>query len=296
MRFIKIFIGLFFLFVMALLPLRVSQFLGRAIGHSLYFFKSSRSFVVSKKNIALCQPHLSAVQQEQLLVLSLQHTGMSYAEMGMSWLWPTSMTLKTVISVKGEDVLKQAVARNKGVIIIAPHIGNWEVLNLFASQHYAITVLYKQPKLKFFDWLINKMRKRLGGDMAPANASGVRKLMKKLKTNGVIAILPDQEPSEGSGAFAPFFGRPAYTMTLLSQLARKTQCEVISGVAIRQEDGKGFAIEFSEVIEDVKNPDLDISLRALNQCVERISQLAPAQYQWEYKRFKKAPQELEKVY
>ncbi|EPJ48566.1 MAG: hypothetical protein OFPI_28510 [Osedax symbiont Rs2] len=296
MRYIKVIFGLFFLFFMALLPLAVCQSFGRLLAKLMYSQKHSRSYTVSKRNIDSCFPALSVGDKERLLKSSLEHTAMSYAEMGMSWLWPTSMSLATVTSVKGEQLLIDAVAQGRGVLIIAPHIGNWEVLNLFASDRYAITVLYKQPKLQFFDWLINKMRKRLGGDMAPANAAGVKKLIKKLRGNGVIAILPDQEPATGSGQFSAFFQHPAYTMTLLSQLAKKTQCKVIAGVALREQGGKGFAIEFSEVDPQINSSEMSVSLAVLNNTIESIAAANPEQYQWEYKRFKKPPPGAGKFY
>ncbi|MFT5707499.1 MAG: KDO2-lipid IV(A) lauroyltransferase [Oceanospirillaceae bacterium] len=294
MRIVKVILGLLFLVLMAFLPLKLSQWLGKLLGSCWYYFKRSRSYFVSKSNLDFCFQHLAEKERDALLKCSLQQTGMSLAEMGMSWLWPTSYTLKKVISVKGDEILQAAVDQGKGVIIIAPHIGNWEVLNLYASSVYPITVLYKPPKLKFFDWLINKMRSRLGGDMAPANPSGVRKLMKKLRNKGVIAILPDQEPAEGSGAYVHFFARPAYTMTLLSQLAAKTNCVVISGVGIRE--GSGFAIEFKTVDSNINSKDNNISLLALNQCIEKIALDNPAQYQWEYKRFKKRQQGQDNIY
>ena len=295
MRVIKVIFGFFFLLAMALLPLAASQYLGRLLGKLLYLGKASRSYTVSKANIDWCYKDSSVAVRDSLLQRSLLHTGMCYTEMGMSWLWPTFMSLAKVSEVKGEKVLERAFAKGRGVIIIAPHIGNWEILNLYASRQYAITVLYKPPKLKFFDWLINKMRKRLGGDMAPANAGGVRKLMKKLRANGVIAILPDQEPAVGSGEFSNFFDRPAYTMKLLSQLSAKTGCEVIAGVAIRQPNGLGFAIEFSELKVPLEG-DIESSIRSLNCNIEAIVKACPEQYQWEYKRFKKAPEGYTKLY
>jgi KDO2-lipid IV(A) lauroyltransferase len=296
MRILKVLLGLFFLLLMAAMPMRLSQFLGKQLGRYWFKSKSSRSYQVSKLNIDSCFADQSSEYRVKLLAQSLEHTGMSYAEMGMSWLWPSNWTLRRVVSVEGLDVLNSAIANDKGVIIIAPHIGNWEVLNLYASNLYPITVLYKQPKLKFFDWLINKMRKRLGGDMAPANAAGVRKLMKKLRAKGVIAILPDQEPAEGSGEFSPFFGRDTYTMTLLSQLASKTQSTVIAGVAFRQDNGQGFAIKFTEVAGNINSRDTAESIAALNQSIETIVKQCPAQYQWEYKRFKKQPDGQSRLY
>ena len=296
MRILKVFLGLLFLLFMAAMPMRLSQFLGRCLGRYWYSSKSSRSYKISKLNIDSSFAERGAEFREKLLEQSLEHTAMSYAEMGMSWLWPSHWTLRKVVSVDGIEVLERAITNAKGVIIIAPHIGNWEVLNLYASNLHPITVLYKQPKLKFFDWLINKMRKRLGGDMAPANATGVRKLMKKLRTKGVIAILPDQEPAEGSGQFCSFFGRPAYTMTLLSQLAAKTQCTVIAGVALRQANGQGFAIKFTQIDSEINSRDTELSLKVLNQSIEAIVEDCPAQYQWEYKRFKKLAEGQSKLY
>lgn len=287
MRYIKVLFGLLFLICMSLLPLNASQFFGRCFGNLLWRFKTSRSYSVSKANIDCCFPSYSVAAKECLLRSSLRHTAMSYSEMGMSWLWSSKRSLSKVTSVHGEDILRAAIDEGRGVLIIAPHIGNWEILNLYVSQKYDLTVLYKQPKIKFFDWFIKKMRGRLGGTMAPANASGVRQLIKKLRANKIVAILPDQEPAIGSGQFVPFFSRPAYTMTLLSQLASKTNCKVITGVAIRQTDANGFAIRFSSVNPNINSKDLSVSLATLNFIIEEIANSNPEQYQWEYKRFKK---------
>lgn len=296
MRSIKIIIGLIVLVFIALLPLSVSQFIGRQFGKFLYRGQRSRVFQVSKTNIDLCFSNRDEQFRESLLENSLVHTCMGYAEMGMSWLWPTRFSLAKIVSVKGEDVFQQAIAEGKGVIIVAPHIGNWEILNLYTSKNYSITVLYKPPKIKFFDWLIHRMRKRLGSDMAPANGKGVKKLMQKLRASGVVGILPDQEPDEGSGMFSPFFGRPAYTMTLLSQLAIKTGCKVVTGAAIRQPQGDGYIIEFTAVDEQINNKDLNQSVAALNNAVEDLALKYPEQYQWEYKRFRKHPDSEPRLY
>jgi len=108
--------------------------------------------------------------------------------------------------------------------------------------------------------------------------------------------LPDQEPAEGGGQFSPFFGRPAYTMTLLSQLVAKTKCKVISGVAVREEKGRGFAIEFKELDHELPSAGITESVNALNQNIQAITQRNPEQYQWEYKRYKKSPEDLADLY
>ena len=296
MRFVKASLGFLLLLLLALLPLRLSQALGRRLGRLIYSMRKGRIYDVSSKNIDNCFPQLSASQREELLASSLEHTCMSYAEMGFSWLWPTSYSLKKVVSVQGEEVLIEAIKRGKGVIMIAPHIGNWEILNLYVSSRYPLTVLYKPPKSRFFDWLITRMRHRTGGDTAPANPSGVKKIFKSLRANGIVGILPDQEPAMGSGMFCPFYNREAYTMTLLSQLAIKSNASVITCIALRLDKGEGYSLHFAEADEDIKNKDLLTSVTALNRSIEQIASAHPSQYQWEYKRYRKEAPGLEKLY
>jgi KDO2-lipid IV(A) lauroyltransferase len=121
----------------------------------------------------------------------------------------------------------------------------------------------------------------------------VAALLKALKRSEAIGILPDQEPDWGSGVFAPFFGRDAYTATLLPKLVARTQARVVTGVALRV-PGKGFAIHFLDADERVYNPDDIQSATGVNASVEAAIGLEPAQYQWEYKRYRKVVQEQQK--
>jgi KDO2-lipid IV(A) lauroyltransferase len=117
----------------------------------------------------------------------------------------------------------------------------------------------------------------------------VRKLYKRLLDGGVVGILPDQQPKLGEGEFAPFFGTPALTMVLLSRLAQRTGATVLFSVAERLPRGAGYRLHFLEAPDGIGAADLSTAVAALNRGVEDCVRLAPAQYQWHYKRYSIRP-------
>ena len=101
-------------------------------------------------------------------------------------------------------------------------------------------------------------------------------------------LLPDQEPAREGGAFAPFFGIPALTMTLVPKLVKKTRCRVVLGLAKRVRGG--FELHYLDPDPRIYAEDESESLAGLNASVELVARLALEQYQWEYKRFRRRPE------
>lgn len=297
MKKLKAILAVVVLGLLALLPLSAAQRLGRWLGARIWRKKQGKVYGNTVRNIERCFPQLSAEEQLLMAERSLLQTGCSFAEMGMSWLWPVKRSISKIRSVNGESVLAEALEKGKGVILIAPHLGNWEMLNLYVSNRYTLTAMYKPPKMKLLDDLIKKMRARLGSQMAPADASGVRMVMKALKRGEIVGILPDQEPDDLKGTvFAPFFGVEAATMKLLPQLAKQTGAAVVCGFAERAENGAGFDIHFIAGEEAIGDKDLSVGAAAMNRSVEACVQMAPEQYQWEYRRFNTRPEGEERFY
>lgn len=288
MKQLKAIVAVLFLGLLALLPLRWAQRLGGRIGKYFAARPQSSLMRVTRTNIDIAFPEQAEAERIALAELSMIETGRSFSEMGMAWLWSPARSLKKVKAVHHEHLIDEALAQGHGVILIAPHLGNWEILNLYLSKRYPFTAMYRPPKLKLLDTLIKRMRARLGTRMAPADASGVRMVMSALKRTEMVGILPDQEPVTG-GEWAPFFGHPAYTMKLLPQLVRKTKARVICGFAERLPGGEGFEIHFMAADERIYSADLNEALLGLNRSVEQCVKALPAQYQWEYKRFNHQP-------
>ncbi len=209
--------------------------------------------------------------------------------MGKSWLPPMPKTLAMVVESEGEAAFLSAVESGDGVILVAPHLGNWEIFAFYLCKHLTSTWLYQPPKLKMLDRLITRTRSRGGILMAPTNQVGVSRALKALKRGEVVGVLPDQVPSRAGGKFAPFYGEPALTMTLISKLVQKTQAKVFCGFAKRLPRAKGYKIIVAEADLGIYSSNLEESLTSLNTTIEDNINKAVEQYQWEYARFRKTP-------
>ncbi|MBS97903.1 MAG: lauroyl acyltransferase [Oceanospirillaceae bacterium] len=272
--------------LLSLLSLKRAQQLGKWLGRRLYKSGPDSGLCrATRVNVEVCFPALTEDEREALIRESLEQTGCSLAESGISWFWKPERALKTVVAVEGEALIRDELEAGRGILLIAPHLGNWEVMNLYLSRHYPVTAMYKPPRQKMLNDLILKRRGRLGSSMAPADAKGVRMVLKALRRGEIVGILPDQEPERESGVYAPFFGQPALTMKLFPQLAAQTGVKVVCGYAHRLPDGAGFELRFSEADPGINSKDLLESAQALNRSIERCVSESPAQYQWEYKRF-----------
>ncbi|WP_189445126.1 lysophospholipid acyltransferase family protein [Salinicola rhizosphaerae] len=256
---------------------------------------SRRERHVTRRNVEVAYPEDSAERRRERVRESLRHSAATMLELGFAWIGAPEKIEASIVNVHGRELLDDARAENRGVIVLAPHFGNWEVLNFWLSSHFPFTAMYEPPKMIELDPIIRHGRERMGAELVPTNPRGVAALLKALKRAEAVGILPDQEPGWGSGAFADFFGRPAYTATLLPKLVARTQARVVTGVARRVPDGKGFEIHFLAADERVYDTDEAISAAGVNACVESAVALDPAQYQWEYKRWKKTPEEQQKT-
>lgn len=281
----------------ALLPLRLVHGIATLLGRIVAQRPSLRITQVTRTNIRLCFPHLSPTDQEALVKQSLIETCQAFSELGALWLWRTDRVLGLVRKVSGEACLQQALQQGKGVVLLTPHLGAWELAGLYASSRYTLTALYRPPKLAGLHDLIHTGRERAGGRFVPTDHSGVRALYQALRRGQVAGILPDQVPSDASsGIFAPFFGIPAYTMVLVYRLARKSGASVIFTYAERLPQEQGFHLHFLPAPADIAAENLEVAVAALNQGVETCVQGCPTQYQWSYKRFKRRPEGKPSVY
>ncbi|MDR2213371.1 MAG: lysophospholipid acyltransferase family protein [Pseudomonadales bacterium] len=277
------------------LPLRWQRRLGSFLG-SWAFLAGTRMARTTEINLGLCFPELSEAERRQLARASLRHTFQTICEAGGVWLWPAGRILACIERVEGLELLRAALAQGKGVVVAGPHLGNWELLGLYLSAAGLgpSRQLFQPPGDPRLGKLIYDARSRGGAHMVPTDKQGVALLLRALKAGEIVGILPDQVPPMESGEFAPFFGKPALTMTLLTRLQQKTGARVLCGAAWRSEGG--FVIEFSEPDPAIYAADPQAALWGLNASVEVMARKNPEQYQWEYKRFKRQPPGLSAPY
>ncbi|HET9047747.1 MAG TPA: lipid A biosynthesis lauroyl acyltransferase [Chiayiivirga sp.] len=279
----------FCLWLIGRLPLPVLSALGAGLG-TLARGLGVREARVARRNIELCWPELDSRERDQLWRRNLAETGRTLFETARFWTRPAAHNLDLVRSVEGIELLHAARAAGRGIIIAAPHLGNWELLNQWLAAQSALAILYRPPRKAWGDTLIQRLRAQPGVTQVRAEASGVRILLKQLKDGGMVGILPDQQPKRGDGHFAPFFGVTALTMTLLPRLANKTGATVLSAYAERLPENRGFCIRLQAVTPDIANDDMGRATHCLNAALETCIRQAPSQYQWSYKRFSMRPE------
>lgn len=268
------------------LPLRVLHRLGAALGRLALRF-DNRECRVTRRNLELCLPELSVDERECLLAATLAQAGCTLTETCALWTRPLTENLGLIREVVNEDLFRQALSAGTGLVIAAPHLGNWELLNQYLAANTPISIVYRPARQGFTEVLLRRVRQHPGVSQVRAEAAGVRQLFRDLKSGGTLGILPDQQPKQGEGEFAPFFGLPALTMTLLTRLLERTDADVLFAYAERLPDSAGFRMVFlppPQALRDATNP-----VAALNAGVEACVRRVLPQYQWGYKRFSMQP-------
>jgi KDO2-lipid IV(A) lauroyltransferase len=228
--------------------------------------------------------------RQNLLRASMREAGKSVFEICRVWSGDPPQALTMVREVRGQDLFDNALSAGRGLLIAAPHLGCWELLNFWLGSRTPLAIAYRPPRQAAIEPLLRRVRGGLAVEQVRADGpAGVRRLYRRLLDGGVVGILPDQQPKLGEGEFAPFFGTPALTMVLLSRLAQRTGATVLFGFAERLPRGAGYRLHFLPAPDDIADAQLATAVAALNRGIENCVRLAPAQYQWHYKRYSMRP-------
>ncbi|MEP6970594.1 MAG: lysophospholipid acyltransferase family protein [Betaproteobacteria bacterium] len=184
----------------------------------------------------------------------------------------------------------RAYAAGRGVIFLTPHLGCFEIsaqalAMRYAQQYGPLTVLYRPARQPWLAKLMLAARDRPGLKTAPTSLAGVRQMIRSLRSGYAVGLLPDQVPPDGMGAWAPFFGRDAYTMTLSARLAQQTGATVLLLWGERLPWGRGFRLHFRELLRPLAD-DLGQAVAQINLEMERLIRECPSQYLWGYARYK----------
>lgn len=267
--------------LLASLPLRWLHGLGTLLGHVI--------FAISKEYAArteenLRQAHLAKDEKNyaSLLNQTVAEAGKGIVELPWVWGRPLEQICATVRSCQGWEHMETAHSRGKGIILLTPHWGCFEVVGLYVGQYLPLTCLYRSPKQAWLEAIMRGGRERGMARLATADISGVRALFKALKRGEAIGLLPDQVPSHGEGEWADFFSRPAYTMTLSGRLAQASGATILMSFAERLPHGQGYSLRFEPLELDYSRP---VPLQ-INQALEHVIAISPAQYLWSYNRYK----------
>ena len=192
--------------------------------------------------------------------------------------------------IENIDVFEKAQATGRGVLLLMPHLGCWEFMNVFLKGRTEVSALYDKPNINGLDDFITSTREKFGARMFPISASGLRQVFKSLERNELLVFLPDQVPDYGARGFiGTFFGHDAYTSDLVHRVISKYDSEIVFGSVTRDfsEGRVKYRICFEKPADEIYSKDVEVHISSLNSSLERLVMKAPEQYQWSYKRFKR---------
>ena len=262
---------------LAALPLPILHFIGTIMGW-LVWAGSPRFRTYLRENLAT-----AGYDDPALRRAVIAETGKGALELPAIWLRSQEQAVRLVVEVLGWELMERALAAGKGTIVLTPHLGCWEITAQFISRRFPLTVLYSPPKMQGIEPLMQRGRTREGMKSVPPDLSGLRVMLRALHKGEAIGLLPDQVPGIGEGEWTEFFGRPAYTMTLVTRLAQKTGAPVLLVYAERLRGGRGYRLHFLPMPAPVSG---ESPQRHLNRAMEELVRRCPAQYMWAYNRYK----------
>ena len=228
---------------------------------------------------------LSAAQRHA----AIASAGRMVAELPRLWLRAPDAPLDGLVQWHAAELIDAALEAGRGAVLLTPHLGCWEVTAQAYAERYAdrtrLTVMYRPAKQAWLRALEESSRARPGLHTVPAALSGVRQMIRALRRGDSVGLLPDQVPPSGMGEWAPFFGRPAYTMTLATRLVQQTGAALLLIWAERLPAGRGYVLRVSRP-EAIESLDDSAGAAHINREMERLIRQCPAQYLWGYHRYK----------
>jgi len=263
---------------LASLPLGLTQLLG-SLGGVLTYLGSSHFRGLFRDNYRHAMA-LNGISERPLRAAAA--SGMLFAD--SLWIWYNPQKALNRSEIQNWEIVEQAIARGKGLVMLTPHLGGFEIIPRILAKHFPATILYRPARQEWLNDVIEEQRAYPNMHFVPTNLNGVRKMVKALQEGEAVGILPDQVPSGGDGVWVKFFGRYAYTTPLPARLAKRNQTPVILFSAIRKSIGQGWLIK-ARLLEPFSD-DANTAALQMNRAIESVILEAPLQFIWSYNRYK----------
>lgn len=265
---------------LGLLPLSTLQRLGAFCGWLAWMLPSAYKRRAAS-NMALAYPNVTPAMQKS----AMQELLRAFLELPFLWSPRNAGRLKNLVSCDHWSLIDDTLAQGRGLILISPHIGCFEMLGPIYSERHPATVIFKEPRQKWLSALIHHIRVSPQLTLVPATQKGVKGLVRTLLRGQTIGFLPDQVPTAGDGFFAPFFGQPAYTLTLVQRMQSLRQSPIFTVGLERLPDGQGYHLHVIPMTAPLSE-DPAIAATEMNTALEAMIRRMPTQYLWGYNRYK----------
>lgn len=195
--------------------------------------------------------------------------------------------LDKYFSIKGLSRLKTAYQKDKGILVLTAHFGNWELLTIIAAMiGYPTSIVVRPLDFAPLEAFFKRLRTRFGGKLIGKNS--MRDVLGSFKQKNMVGLLMDQNVDWYEGVFVNFFGHTACTSKGLALLALKTKVPVVPLFLVREKSG--FKVEIGHEVPLIKTGDMRKDIEAnterYNNIIESIIRRYPDQWFWVHQRWK----------
>jgi len=273
--------------LLVLLPYPFIVKIGELLGHVLYRIPSSRS-QIALKNIQLCFPNLSSKEQKNLLRQHFISLGIGFFEVGIAR-WKSTKKLKQIVQVQGLENLRDAVAKNKGVILFSAHFTLLEISALIGRNDIGMGLpplvgMYRLGNNQLINRFFRNTRLRSCESLVTKNE--VKNLIRALKNKKIVWYAADQSFVGKNAIPVKFFGHEAMTNAGITRIAEIAGCPVLPFLPIRLPDGEGYILEVYPEIDAFPSNDPQQDMERMHRILEAHILKNPEQYYWVHRRFK----------
>ncbi len=278
--------GVFILWLMHFLPFRALVAIGNVLGSLFYMFARSRRRV-GEINLGLCFPQMPEAERRTLLRAHFRMFTRALIERTLLW-WASAKRLNRLIRVEGIEHFE--AVRGKPMILLTPHFVGMDAGGQWIAQQVDTVCMYSRQKSPYVTDLLLKKRARFGHQRLYARQEGLRPIIRGMRDNMPFIYPPDQDQGIKDGAFIPFFGVPAATMTSVPRIASMTGAKVVPSITRMLPGGGGYVLTFYPAWENYPSGDDIADARRVNEFIEQRVLEMPEQYFWLHRRFKTRPE------
>jgi len=271
------------------LPYKYIESMGMVLGMLMYFVDVPHRRIV-RRNLQFIYPEWTSDHIKETSAHIFQNIGITIAEICQITCFSQDDILQKV-KLKGEEHLLNAIKRNKGVILISAHIGNWEMIAPFLSAHFGsqASMVGRQLRVSIVHRFILRLRTRFGATVIDKE-DGMPKMMRAVRQGKILGIMLDQGTKSKMGVKLNFFNRAVTATPAVALLAIRCKSPVIPIFCIREADGRLTIIVESPLnLKRTKDLRFDINTNTqiMMDAIEKAIRVYPEQWFWVHKRWKK---------
>lgn len=285
-------LGVFILWLIHFLPFRFIVAIGNGLGSLLYLMAVERRRI-GIINLKLCFPDMSDEARKKLMLDHFKMFSRGLIERSILW-WSSAERIRSLIRVEGVEHFE--AIKDKPAILLTPHFVGMDVGGQWVAQHADTVCMYSNQKSRYLTELLLKKRARFRKQRLYSRQQGLRPILKGMRECMPFIYPPDQDQGVRDGAFIPFFGVPAATMTSVPRIAQKIGAKVVPCITRLLPGGAGYVLTFYPAWENFPSGDDIADARRMNEFIEQRVCEIPEQYFWLHKRFKTRPEGEERFY